>query len=192
MKKITTVFIDLDGVLVDWLEGIREHMQAPVNIYDGFRKDPKTLCHDAVDALYGGRGALKKIQLERPEEWWLGLKFFPWAKYLVSTMQENFPVAFLTSPGTTPTAAKAKIQWQINHYPEIPIIVGKHKYLAANETKVLIDDDNWQLSRWRDVGGLAIRWPNQFEWEDKPLWQTKAFISSLVIQIQNHEQAYHE
>lgn len=179
----------MDGVLVDWLDGLRRHANKSKAIYDIFRTNPQLLCHDSIDLLYGDRDKLKEIQLNRPVEWWINLEFFPWARHLIATVKQNFTVAFLTSPGAVPAAAYAKVQWQLNNYPEIPMLISKHKYLAADPTKVLIDDDDWQLSKWKAAGGLAIRWPNQFELESKSLEHyTLPFIDKLVQEIKDYEQ----
>jgi 5'(3')-deoxyribonucleotidase len=181
MKKINRVFLDMDGVLVDWLNGIREFAGKPESFYDCFRTAPETLGHEAMDKLFGGREKLGQIQNERPVEWWLNLKFFPWAEYLISEVKKNFPVAFLTSPGHCANAAAAKVLWQQKHYPEIPIIICKHKYLVADEGKVLIDDDAWQTSRFDQAKGFAIQFPNQFRMEQHKLDVIKSSVIDEII-----------
>lgn len=188
MKNKVTVFIDLDGVLVDWLNGIREFAGKPTDLYDCFRQDPHSLNQTSVDTLFGGRPILQKLQYEMSAKWWAELQLFPWAKYLIDTMSNNFDMAFLTSPGKCYNAAAGKVMWQHEHYKDTPIIMTKHKYLAASPTKVLIDDDDWQLTRFDRAGGLAIKWPNQFALENQSIeLAIKPFIQNLVKTIKEYE-----
>ena len=189
MKKISTCFLDLDGVIVNWLDAIRQHIGAPPEIYDGFRKDPLSLNHDTVDALYGGRPAFKAIQQSRPPEWWLNLEMYPWANNLINRLNNNFPLVFLTSPGTCPMSGQGKLQWQAKNYPDIPIVIARHKWVVASSTKVLIDDDDWQLSRFSNAGGHSIKWRNQFELAEFTPKAIEYYIDCIVDKVDRYDRS---
>ena len=186
--KITTVFIDLDGVLVDWVNGMREYVGYPPSAYDCFRKDPSTLSHENMNVIFGGKEFLDKTMRERPPEFWYNLQKFPWADLLINSIKAEFNTAFLTKPGKNPHAASGKLQWQLDLYPTIPIVQTADKYLCASPNKVLIDDDSYQLSRFEKWGGLAIKWPNQFELETRPLdYIQEVVINEIIDRIKDYE-----
>ena len=189
MKKITTVFIDLDGVLVDWVNGMREYAGLPYSTFDCFRQDPSKLCHEAMNDLFGGKEILDKMMRERPPEFWYGLKKFLWADALINSMKAEFPISFLTKPGKNPHAASGKLKWKLDFYPDIPIIQTAEKYLCASETKVLIDDDTYQLNKFASAYGFILKWPNQFELEKLPMdYIQEVIINEFVDRIKDYEQ----
>ncbi len=189
MKKVTTVFLDLDGVLVDWLNGMRKFAGLPDSVYDGFRKDPSTLSHEAVEPIFGGKLPMHTMMRERPMEFWRDLDLFPWANRLVKELKQEFPLAFLTKPGKNPSAASGKLKWQLDLYPDIPILIGGDKFLAASPTKALVDDDQYQLDRFALHGGLAIRWPNQFELERLTKnAEIENIIAMIIFKIQHYQE----
>jgi len=160
--KPVTVFCDLDGVIVDWMNAMAEYTNKPANIYDEFYANPESFCETRVDELYGGRSKLKELMLERPVEFWSDLKMFPWANKLICCLSLDFELCFLTSPGSNPNAAKGKLIWQQTNFPSIPIIIAKQKSLVSAPDKVLIDDNDRNLTLFDERGGLALKWPNQF------------------------------
>lgn len=186
MKKVT-VFIDLDGVCVDWLGAMRESAGLPESAYDGFRKNPASLIPGVLDAIYGGRPAFEKMMQSRPASFWSDLKSFAWEKSLIAKMRLHFPIAFLTSPGVSPASAEGKLNWRNRNYPDIPIIITRDKYLAASPTKVLIDDDLGQLARFERAGGRAIQWSCQFALEKENPTEVEEIINETVVAIQMYE-----
>jgi 5'(3')-deoxyribonucleotidase len=185
--KITTIFVDLDGVMVDWLGGIRELAGKPDSIYDSIRQNHSSLNYKTVNEIYGGRPVLDDLQKQCTHEWWLNLRQFEYANFLITRLSSEFPVAFLTSPGKSTTSASAKLEWQKTNYPAIPILIGKYKYLAASESKVLIDDDKWQLDNFEEHGGFSVQWPNQFALEGINMKEIGELVSDIINRIKLYE-----
>jgi 5'(3')-deoxyribonucleotidase len=184
--KISVVFIDLDGCLVDWLNGIRKSLKLPESFYDKYKENPNLLSRKDVDELFGGKAAFEVIQQRRDYNFWMNLDLFPWANDLITLMQANFPVAFLTSPGACPVSGHAKIDWRNKHYHNIPIMLCREKYLAAAPGKVLIDDEDGQVRRFNEAGGLAIQWPNQFKLLNLSEGEQKAVLKGTVQKIKDY------
>ena len=187
-NKISTVFIDLDGVMVDWLNGIRKSLKLPESFYAKYMDEPHLLSRQDVDDLFGGREAFEKVQRSRNREFWLNLELFPWAEELLAKMAINFPIAFLTSPGACPVSAQAKIEWRDCNFPTTPIMICRDKYLAAGPGKVLIDDEEGQLRRFKEAGGLALEWPNQFKLACLSEGEVSKLINGMVKWIKEYEQ----
>jgi 5'(3')-deoxyribonucleotidase len=175
----------MDGVLVDWLEAVREFVGKPESYHQCFHDAPDSLSEDTVNALYG-ETELRKINLERPAEFWVGLKKFPWADKLITTLKKDYEVAFFSSPGDNPNAAQGKVIWQQKYHPDIPLILGKHKHLAAASNKVLIDDNTKKIKSFTQYGGLAIQWPSQFTMLKMTEPEIDEHINKLVQSIETY------
>jgi len=188
MKHNFIVFLDLDGVLVNWLDALREHAELPASVYDRFRLDPSELEYNSVSPLFGGYEALQRMQLGRSAKWWCDLPMFRHSKELVARLSSEFSLAFLTSPGKCPEAAKGKLMWQQKHYPDTPIVLAKHKYLAASSNRALIDDDLFQLQRFTRHGGFSVQWKNQFYLEQLSDEQIMCEIDQTIKYIKQYIQ----
>ena len=188
MKK-ATVFLDLDGVMVNWLDGMRKAANLPGSIFDGYRKDHRTLTPHNISPIFGGTEKLDALMEARPPEFWINLEMFPWAKPLFDKMKEHFEVVFLTSPGGCAVACQGKWTWKKTHFAGTSMILTRDKFYCAGPGKVLIDDDQFQLTRFDKAGGLAIEWPNQFRLEKLSVTQMDYVIDSTVAAIKLYEKS---
>lgn len=161
------IFLDLDGVVVDWLggslkvcgfsaddAGIRKHLR------EGGMID---------DVLPGGRKQLTSAVNAAGPAFWTDLEFLPWGRQLVALAQsfkETHDFAFLTSPGKFPLAAQGKVAWLLAHYPEESIIICRDKHLCASSAALLIDDADYQIQPFTRNGGRGYLWPNQYSLQD--------------------------
>lgn len=177
------IFLDMDGVVVDWITGMKVHCKMPKNIYAPFEKKPDTLSEEALSDLFGGEEKFRKLMFTRPADFWFKLKMFPWATRLIDRLQRNFDMAFFSSPGDNPEAGKGKIQWQLKHYPDIPIILGKNKHLAASPKRFLIDDSIKKVELFREFGGFARLWPNQFAVSKLSNTAVNSLINNLITEL---------
>lgn len=191
MNNKLTVFLDLDGTIVDWLDKMRKECKLPISAFTQFYENPDSLTEEAITELFGGENKFRKLMYNRSAKFWYTLDSFWWMEYLIVQLKNNFnEVAFLTSPGDNPEAGKGKILWQQKHYPEIPLIMGKHKHLCAGPNKVLIDDNYRKIGRFIEYGGYGILWPNQFHVAKFNAGRTYSLISDIVAEILAY-QKYH-
>ena len=177
----------MDGVLVDWLNGLRKAGGLPESIFDGFRADPSILNSRNISSSFGSREVVDKLMDASYPEFWINLEIFPWADFLVTELKNNFDVVFVTSPGGCEAACQGKWAWKKLFYPGTSMIITRDKFLAASETKILVDDDDFQLNKFAEAGGFAIKWANQFYMEKLSLDEIKVEIGRLIKVIKEYE-----
>jgi len=157
------IFLDLDGVVVDWLGGslkvcglsaddstIRQHLREGNSI---------------DDVLPGGRKQLTEAVNAGGPAFWTNLEFLPWGRRIVALAQQfkdTHDFAFLTSPGKFPLAAQGKVAWLLANYPDESIIICRDKHLCASANAVLIDDSDYQIKPFVCNSGNGYLWPNQY------------------------------
>jgi 8-oxo-dGTP pyrophosphatase MutT (NUDIX family)/5'(3')-deoxyribonucleotidase len=143
--SIDTIFVDMDGVLVDFDK----------QIYRYFHTNSKTLF-----AQYGDDYVWSKIDLI-PGFW----KTMDWNKegyqlwtYLKSIKGIN--IYFLTTPANSVRDCKSdKLEWVYNHIgPEWAdrVIFSENKGDYANANSLLIDDMEKNINSFQDAGGQTI------------------------------------
>lgn len=139
------VYVDSDGVVVDFDSYCVQHFGKPVEAFD-----PKSRFWQAVDHHD------KNVQ-----------KFFRHmpkmadADVLLDFLVANFrSVKILTACGYTPKDAKEqKIEWYAEHYPSIECIVvpkSPDKAAYAKPDAFLIDDRSKSIDPWIAAGGRGI------------------------------------
>lgn len=188
MKDKLIVYLDMDGVLVDWFEGVREFVGKPQSYHQRFHDDPDSFDEDTVNALYG-ESEIRKINFDRPPEFWVNLKKFSWADKLINALKKEYEVVFFSSPGDNPNSAQGKVIWQLKYHPDIPLILGKHKHLAAAKNKVLIDDNKRKIASFNLYGGYTIKWPSQFALFKLSEESIDAFIKTVIESIETYRSA---
>lgn len=168
MKPKKKLFLDLDGVVVDWLGGSME----VCGLSD---KEPAAWAWlkagNKIDSLIpGGRSVLTAKVNEMGPAFWQNLRFLPWGKTLITRLTAEFDdthnFAFLTSPGPFPLAAQGKLAWLQSHYPNDEMIVCRSKELCAHPGAFLVDDADYQIKPFMQHGGFGFLWPNQYQLRD--------------------------
>jgi hypothetical protein len=162
-----TVFLDLDGVLVDWdtpaakLAGIdlndpeiRTSLKNGEHIYDH--------CPDICNIIEKA-GA----------DFWMNLELTPHALQLYNTLaaleeQGIITLAFLTSVGRWSSAASAKLDYIKKNFPNHAgrYVICKDKYLCAHSNALLVDDTKGKLDKFQAAGGRVYQWPKPVKLED--------------------------
>jgi 5'(3')-deoxyribonucleotidase len=160
------IFLDLDGVLVDWSGGLCKLM----NI------DP--MCDEAQrilkmdKAISGWKfGSVENVERKVNEagyDFWYNLELTPWAYNLLHLCEQYSPVYFLTSPGPFHAAGHAKLDYIEKHFRSTNTIITKHKEICAGPRYVLIDDLKRNITEWEHHGGIPFHWPCQWELRKNP------------------------
>lgn len=162
MNKQKQIYLDLDGVVVNWTKaamglcGINADEPAVVNTL--------TREYDAIDKLVGWALLAKHIN-SAGTDYWVDLEFLPWGRQLVEYAINRVGsdnVAFVTSPGRFPHAPTGKFLWREKYYPGLNLVITKAKHLLAKENAILIDDDSRQIDAFKAAGGATFLWPNQY------------------------------
>ena len=152
------VFVDLDGVLVDFVNGISAAHKSP-NPYNG----DKHYNMYNIEEIWG----ITIDEFWRPTNHW---KF--WANLeptkecfrLMEMLEDNFErdnIAILTSPSHNPDCVKGKHIWIKKHLPsfERRFLIGAPKHMCANDSSILIDDSDHKIKKFAKYGGHTFLWP---------------------------------
>lgn len=149
------IFIDLDGVLVDFVGGVSRLLGVPVVAHVFGLGEMFGMSNSAAWRAIDQAGA----------DFWSGLEPLPWAGDVVEIASAEKPVGFLSSSGGYPNADAGKRAWLRKHFgTEIAdelIIVGtkQRKWMLSAPGRVLVDDHAETVTRWGAHGGQGILFP---------------------------------
>lgn len=129
-----TCFVDLDGVLVDFVGGAMDCHGKSIPRSE-VRWDLPAQFGLSPEAFWAPMGDL----------FWRSLDWTEEGKSLLAGLERIFQpenIAILTSPCLTPGGVEGKVQWVRQHLPGYSrrFFVGGDKRLLAGITKILIDD----------------------------------------------------
>ena len=153
-------FLDMDGVLVDFIQGM-------IDVHN---------LGKTIDELYfdypGEWDVTKILKMAAPafwkpinEEFWAKLEWMPDGERLLKIVEDRFGrenVCLLTSPCANYGCYDGKMRWIERHLPKHykrHLMVGGMKHLCASQNVVLIDDSDANIDKFRDHGGHGILVP---------------------------------
>lgn len=151
------VFLDLDGVLVDFFgAALRTHGRP--ELIDSYPAEQYEI-HEVL--------SISKTQFWKPMSdavWWTDLAPYPWFDELLAIVRRmprsgGFSVA--TSPSHAPGSAAGKVQWMQKHFGREfrDYMIGPQKHRLAQPGAVLIDDNDENIAKFTESGGQAILFP---------------------------------
>jgi hypothetical protein len=154
------VFIDLDGVLADFLTHAcarfgRTLNELPTGVYD-------------LSRLFGMPWAEIDARIGRDYDFWRHVPMYPWTKNVITLLREAQTdgvigdLFVLSSPWQqSPECHKAKLEWCDANLgiPTSDAILTPHKSLLAGPNRLLIDDLPSHCEEWCKRGGYAITFP---------------------------------
>jgi hypothetical protein len=166
MKTEFRIFLDMDGVIYNWMESGCKLFN--VNTDDQDTRKILKKYHDGLEVIIDKQKVFQTVE-EAGSSFWENLNLYPWSKKLYSSLCDIAPVTILTSPGMWSHAYAGKIaalkrDFNINH-----LILAKNKYLVASPNTLLIDDKKKNIKEFRDASGWGWVWPNSFCIEDKEI-----------------------
>lgn len=146
------VFLDLDGVIVDFMGGLEREFNITIpvsSIYVGWREIVK-LTHLSNTAFW------KRIDLD----FWKNLEKTVFADQLLALV-DQFNPTILTKPTIDGASGKqAWIKKNMNDYFSAgKYLIGPDKAAVAGPDRLLIDDNEDNVSDWLSEGGDAILVP---------------------------------
>lgn len=161
---ITKIFVDLDGVIADFFSAIRVRFDLP------------------ADFCTEGRGFIPTFEQWNSietVEFWQSVMPMEDANEILTVCEDlvgHFRVRILTSisPQLRPVLAQRKLEWIRHWFPNFlySTIVTGDKSAFAEPTNLLIDDWEYQVLKFRNLGGKAILLPrpwnseyNMAEWD---------------------------
>ncbi len=165
---ITSIYIDLDGVLVDWhTAACRLFGVDPADIED---KSEHDICgHLGID-----EDTLWDRIDQEGEDFWADLDSYGWADQLWKGCCRIAPTCLLTSPSRAYFSSAGKHKWVREHLGNTrDFIFTSNKHLLARPGRVLIDDYRKNIQLWRQAGGIGMLF--------RQPWSTEGLLVGQVI-----------
>lgn len=159
-KKDKIIFIDMDGVVANWIEAAC--ISCGIDINDEKVKQLLIDNRDHIDCLVDPDTLWKNIDKDG-DNWWYNLEMVSWGKRLYEEMKSiSKDVYFLSSPPRNPDSASGKVRWLQKHFGEKfnNYILTKHKHLCASPNSILIDDTPEKIKEFEEAGGDTFLWPS--------------------------------
>tara|TARA_B100000287_G_scaffold256672_1_gene241281 strand:- start:280 stop:921 length:642 start_codon:yes stop_codon:yes gene_type:complete len=173
-QKELQIYCDMDGVLVDFEQGVVDQINDDLSMLEA-RGDSKKLKalraalesagreYVTLDDLRGKSTAVEAVRkymyarVGDDENFWANLPWMPNGKRLWDAIASHNP-QILTSP-MQEGSERGKQIWIENNLKPLPkqIHMSHEKYKWANESSVLIDDWDKNIIPWDQSGGIAIK-----------------------------------
>lgn len=149
-----TIFLDMDGVCVDFVSAALKLFNSPLQYSQVNIWEMEKLMDISLDYFW------EKVN-EAGEHFWVDLKPYSWFQELYDICYCKSEVIFLSSPGRSPTAASGKIKWLHNQFgPDYTrYILTEWKLHVGGAGDILIDDRESYCSRWGHGDRNAILFP---------------------------------
>ena len=176
------LFLDVDGVLCNWVKGAHEVHGVP---YDpewpyikgpagwDFYKDPRF--DVTFDHLFDGMA----------RQFWANLEWMPDGKEILSVCEEYFgdDICLLTAPHHGDGVVDGRLDWIESQMPQYRkrTLVGSCKEVIAEvggRNAILVDDWDRNLDAWKKAGGTAIHCPRP--WNSLYAVPPLPFLSSML------------
>jgi 5'(3')-deoxyribonucleotidase len=163
-------FLDLDGVLVNFVQGVLDYFSVDDFIVDHWRFDITLAAKLNISVAYFWSCFNQRF--------WESLKWMPDGKAILAACEERFgsEVYLLSSPCATEGCAEGKTNWVKRHLPQYSrkLFIGSAKLALASDCKVLVDDSDDNVTKFVVAGGKAIL-------VARP-WNTKAHLMHATVE----------
>lgn len=144
------IYCDLDGVLVDFIRGIKDNIDMSIGTWGDWKaKKKKTSQHVWSEVAEIGAS------------FWSELHWTKDGKQLWNYIKKYDPIILTARPKTVNSAIKGKQQWinkQLgsNASSKALIVLGIQKQDYADSNSILIDDNKRNIRQWKSKGGIGI------------------------------------
>ena len=136
-----TIYLDMDGVLVDFDKQFEELTGMAPSAFEA--KNGSDEFWEAIDGAGVG--------------FWRGMKWMPGGEALYNRASQA-PHFLLSSPSRSDVSKIGKHLWRRDKTPSTKLILARsyNKKNYANPSSILIDDRESNINQWREAGGIGI------------------------------------
>lgn len=189
MKPLSAIYLDMDGVLVDFVGGVFRLYELDPNLrreVKGWDGIPSVL------SVYSGREISDAVMWQEIAKagaaFWEELAWLPWGREVYMTCAAKAPTVLMTTPSPDPSSAAGKVTWIHRNMPpgQRFALAGKTpkgepgscKHHMAHPGALLIDDGQHNVDQFTAHHGDALLIPAP--WNDSAQWPTQADVLTLV------------
>ena len=173
------VFLDMDGVIVNWDEGVCKLFS---NYYE-WKPEHKSIC----DALNITKSQLWS-KVRSTKGFWENLQPYPWLDELLDVLND-YEVHICTSPGICDAETfHGKATW-INKYLGSKFnknfVLTPNKWMLAKPDRILIDDYDKQITPFKEAGGHTILFPQEWNSNSHNSHRKIEYVKEKLEEIKN-------
>lgn len=179
MNGINKIFLDLDGVLTDFVGGIQRYFGSPLIPYPegvwNFVPDYARRLGITEEAFWG----------ELTQDFWANLEWTADGIQILDYLERRCGgerICLLTSAGSMPEAAAGKLRWvsrRLWRY-EKQVMVAACKHFAAAPDAMLIDDSDDNVMHFIRAGGKAVLLPRPWNSKHNLAGDAVAYLDTLL------------
>jgi len=184
-------FLDLDGVLVDFLVGAHKFHGLPYDInnypYEFGRWEN---CPPSNSNLSNS-----KFWDSLDEEFWANLDWTEEGEEILSFVEEVFGeknICILSTPTLSSNCVVGKLKWIQKNLPKYSrqFLIGPPKHFCAHDKAVLIDDRDKNIEDFQFYGGYGILIPRPWNSEYKSMYDSFDILYSKLSELSNLEDVW--
>jgi len=174
---VTTIFVDLDGVLADFISAAITAAELPITA--------DQVQHWNFFQEYLDEEEFSK-RIDNTMYFWDDLPVYPWAHELVEYLKTKGDIVYCTSPGNHDEAATGKLNWLRRHgflsKHSKNYVLTHYKWLLAGRDRILVDDSDDQSYRFVNMGGHSVVFPQK--WNMKVGWASDVSAQRMMSVVQ--------
>lgn len=179
MKSNKVIYLDMDGVLADFIEGFI-NIHGRDDLMDKYKNGnwPQTWNFDnefgPLDTWWD------KID-EIGEIYWEYLNAYQWSNRLVMELEASeIPWYVCTTPRLTPNCLSGKLKWLQHHLGNVDVIFAKDKWRLAHSNSLLIDDNDINCKKFFKAGGQTCLFPQPWNAKrEEAQYRMDVFLQAL-------------
>ena len=186
--QIKTIFLDMDGVLCDFIGPALRELDRPELLHRWPAGE-----HDLLRVLNSPPQQVWP-RLDRLN-FWLKLPKLPWCDALVAAVGARAELHVCSDHRGSPVCAYAKQEWLNRelaslHFDTIfaRMHLTSHKQHLAQPTTLLIDDSDANVTAFRDAGGHAILFPQR--WNSRHAIAHQDSVRAVLFQLDDEFDFY--
>ena len=146
------VFVDLDGVLCDFVGGVLKLHGLEMPNFNG-AYDISDVLGMSVNKFWGA--------INEKDDFWATLEKTADSDEILQILEKSFGTSnifFLSSPQNNSACYKGKIEWVIKNYSAYKkrLILTGHKHLLASKGRYLVDDSEVNCAKFSSRGGKSF------------------------------------
>mgnify|MGYP001187749547 CR=1 FL=1 len=159
-----TIYLDMDGVLVDFVSGAIEATGIDLTHDTWTEWDAYRLKEWSSDQFWA--------PINERLYFWEDLQPYPWAEELLELCKSFGEVVFCSTPSRNPESASGKLTWlqQRGWLKDHDCILMKDKWRLAKPGTILIDDRRDSCALFSAHGGKSICFPQPWNRDRTGLW----------------------
>lgn len=179
------IFLDMDGVLADFNTSTCKLFGTT---YEELIKTWSVNEWDMATPMGLSNKEFYKKLRSAGEEFWFTLEPYPWALDLWKLCKSYGETYILTYPTHDPGCISGKIKWMKKYLNKDKwmnrFFIGEHKYMLAQEDRILIDDHNENVIDFGIHGGNGVifprRWNRLHELAGDPVAHVRSELDRLT------------